>query len=128
MGLDQIVTDGISLAKDLTGDLQPNVTIEPWTGSNNEGEATYGTGVTFAAVVEKKQRLVRDFNGVERVATAVVTILQAITADGTANRREPVDPQDRVTLADGEIGKILRVEGMISKATGAPYMVQIWLG
>ena len=128
MGLQTTVASGIATAKSVTASLQDDITIAPWTSNDRTGAPSYGTAVTYPALVEWKQKMLKDRSGRDVVTQTKVTILQPITANGTSGRTEPVDPRDKVTLPDGTVGPILDVAGLVNPDTGYPYMFEIWLG
>jgi len=130
VSLADIVRTGISIANTITedGELQCDVTLEAWTGSDSHGAPTYAAAVTIPALVEMKNRLVRLKNGEEVASKARVTFLRPVTANGATGRREPIDPRDKITLPDSETGPILDVEGLFDSSTSAPYMLSVYLG
>jgi len=128
MGLDSLVRSGVSIAKGVTSDLQDAITLAPWTGQGNYGEPTYGSGVSYDALVEHRQKLVTDFDGNEVLSTTTVTVLKPITATVATGRRNPVDPRDKLTLPDGNTAPILAERGLVDPSTSAPYMHEIHVG
>jgi hypothetical protein len=66
--------------------------------------------------------------GAEVLQIATVTIIGPVAANGADERREPVDPRDRITLPNGFSGPILDVGGVVDPDTGSPYSVQVILG
>lgn len=128
MGLDAIIRSGIATAKSVTADLQDEITIEAYIGQDKWGAPSYATGVSYDALVEHKQRLVRDFNGNEVTSATRLTVLQPIAANGDADRlREPIDPRDKITLPDGTTHTALAEEGLVDPSTGKPFMHEIAL-
>lgn len=127
MGLDTLVRSGIAVANKLTAKLQVPVSHEAWIGDTSNGP-TFRAVVARQALFEKKQRLIRRPDGTEVQQQAMVTIIGPIAADGAANRREPIDPRDRITSPDGTTGPILDVKGLADPATGFPYMYEVALG
>lgn len=79
--------------------LNQHVTIAPATGVDTEGMRTYGTAVTYDALVIGKQKLVRDAQGRDVVSSAQVYV------DGTA----VVTAESKITLPDGTTPVILAV-------------------
>jgi hypothetical protein len=79
--------------------LNQHVTIAPATGLDSEGMTTYGTAVTYDALVVGKQKLMRDMQGREVVSSAQVYV------DGTA----VVTASSKITLPDGTTPTILAV-------------------
>ena len=57
-----------------------------------------------------------------------LTFVRPIPDEGTAGRREPIDPRDKITLPDGTAGPIINTGGLVSGGTGKPYMLEVWLG
>ena len=71
-------------------DLFPHqVMIEPWTGQNSHSEATYGSGSTYQAKIERGNRQVQSPSG----DRAIVPKHKVFIADAVQ-----VDVRDRITL------------------------------
>lgn len=68
--------------------MKDSVTIEPHTGVNSHGEATYGTPVVYTAHCMGKSQLVKASDGLERLSTVTSYLL------GTVK----ISMLDRVTL------------------------------
>jgi hypothetical protein len=128
MGFDDLVRDGIALAKTLTADLQDNITLQRWTGTDGYNKPTYADPVTHEVLIEHKMRQHRLPTGEIVQTRAKVTWLHPLTAHGAAKRKEPIDPRDKITLPDGRTGPILDVQGLVDPATGYPYMPEVYLG
>lgn len=128
MGLADIVRSGVAIAKDVTSDLQVNITHEAWISNDAYGGPTYAAATTLPAIVEREQRLIRDMNGEEIMSRTKITILQPITANGSTGRREPIDPRDRIIPSGDITGPILSVEGIVDPNTNAPYLYIVRLG
>jgi hypothetical protein len=130
MGLADIVRNGVALANRLTADLQAEVTHEAWTGQDDTGAPTYASAKTRTAIVERRQRLRRSPSGQELMSRHVVAFLAPIAANGAADRQEPIDPRDRITLPDGSTGPIIDVVSTVDSesATGHGYMYEVYLG
>ena len=130
MSLADILRSGIATINTITadGELQVDVTLEAWTGSDSHGAPTYAAGVTIPAIVEMKNRLINIANGEQVQSRATVTFVRPVTANGATGRREPIDPRDKITLPDGETGPILDVQGVFDSSTDAPYMLEVFLG
>jgi hypothetical protein len=71
--------------KDLFTD---TVLIQPWLRQNANGEGIFGDPVTYHAVIDGQNRLVRDASGQQVVASLAVRLFGA----------PRVTPKDRVTL------------------------------
>lgn len=126
---------GLPIIDDLTSSLQGVITYSAWTGTDDYSKPTYSAPISIDAIIEDHTHLRRvgrskqDItDGQEIVMKALVTIPRPMTANGAANRKEPIDPRDRITLPNGYSGPILNVEGVIDPSTGNPYMYEIGLG
>lgn len=128
MGLLDVLRNGIALADSLTADLQDEVVHEAWIGQDFDGGAIYAVGVTRAAVVERKQRLIKTTDGREVMSTHYVGFLRPIAPNGATGRQEPVDPRDRITLSNGSTGPIVSLDGFMDRAFDRPMYTQVFLG
>lgn len=128
MGFDDLIRSGVALADTLTGDLQDTIQFSAWTGSGIYGEPTFATAIPMQAIVEEKEYLRKLGNGQEIAQKAQVTIPRPIAANGAADRREPIDPRDKIVLPSGFTGPILDVEGITDPETNNPYMYVVILG
>lgn len=129
MGLADILAGGIAIADAVTKDIQPTITWEAWISQDEYGTPSYATAVALRAIVDLTRK--RRFNGDGQLITVVasITILQPVTSNGAAGRREPVDPRDKITLPDGSTGPILAGPGAVwNPAAGAPFLNELELG
>ena len=127
MGLSATIANVIEVANRVTADLQDTCTLTRYTGVNAFSEPTFAAGISVQALVEYKQERVRAASGDDILSSAKITIFGPVTAEGSANRREPIDPRDKITLPDGEIATPIDVEGLGRPSTNAPYMLEVWL-
>lgn len=129
MGLADVVRGAVATANTVTRDLQASVTHFAWTSQSDTGAPVYASGVSRKAIVEMKQRLMRTAGGQEIVARAKVTFLELPAANGAANRREPIDPRDKILLPDGTTGPILDVAGLVDaeSTAGRSFFAEVWL-
>lgn len=125
MALDAIVRSVVATANRVTASLQATVTHEAWTGKDVYNKPSYAAGVARQALVEWEPELQRKADSEQIRCRARLTFLQPITPQGTAGRREPIDPRDRITLANGYSGPILRVPGLEDPSTALPYDVLV---
>lgn len=65
-----------------------SVVIEPYVGQNKNGEAVYGTAVTYEAHCQGKSQRVVDIDRQERISTVTSYLIGAVA----------VTPRDRITL------------------------------
>ena len=59
---------------------------------------------------------------------AYVAFLEPIPPLGVADRVEPLDERDEITLPDGTQPKIVEISGFVDAGTGNPYFHEVWLG
>jgi len=115
MALADIVRSGIALAKKTLNDgaLLSTVTLETWVSNNDYGEATYGAPVAYQALVSNADDSNATMRGVTLVARCAVTFLEDVT----------IGLQDRITLADGSTGPLVRVDEGVVSADGRMMVV-----
>lgn len=77
------------------------VTFEPLSTVSAYGAPSFGSSTTYRAYIEPGTFLVKNAQGVEEVATAMVYVLSSSAA---------VTIQGRLTLPDARIPKMLRVD------------------
>jgi hypothetical protein len=128
MGFDTLVRNGVALADRMTTDLQVTIQIYPWIGTNDNGGPLYGSAVSMKAIVEEKEITRRLSTGQEVTQQAEITIPRPVAANGATERREPIDPRDKILLPSGLTGPILDVNGMVDPTTNQPYMFTVILG
>lgn len=129
MGLADTVRNLVSVANSLTSDLQETITRYPWVGNDTDGEPLYGAGVSHTAIVERGRmmKLERDSKLILKSGTKI-TIIGPVTANGAADRDEPIDGRDRFVLADGTAGPVMNITGLDDPSTGKPYMYEVFIG
>ncbi len=129
MGLAAVLRNAVATINSVTADLQVTVAHHPWIANNDDGESTYGSPVNIQAIVEygKEQMVVKEGRELLVKGTAI-TIIQPVTDNGAANRREPIDPRDRFVLPDGTSGPIISQKGVADPATGDQYLYEVFLG
>lgn len=118
MGLRDIIAGGVKIANNVTKDLQPYVTHEPFVSADVEGTATFGPAVSRRALVEWKQEQVRTPSGQLVMSKAKVTFLEPVT----------VTYLDQITLPDGTINGILSISGFTDSKTNGQYFTEVWFG
>ena len=125
----------LPIIDDVTGSLHDSISIEQWTGTNIYSKPTYAEAIFVFAIVEDQMHLRRIgrskediVDGQELQLKSVITIPRPFPANGADDRKEPIDPRDKITLPNGYTGPIVNVEGIIDPATGYPYMFVIGLG
>jgi len=118
----------VALANKITDPLQVTVQHHPWVSDNTAGEPQFGDPVARRALVERKRRLIRTEERRELIMVTLVTFIGPVTANGSPNRDEPIDPRDKVVLPDGTTGPILDVQGLLDPLTSRPYLYEVALG
>lgn len=129
MGLADTVRSLVATANSITSDLQETITVYPWIGVNMDTESIFGDGVSMTAIVERGRSIMleRDGRTLFKKGTKV-TIIGPVTANGAANREEPIDPRDRFVLADGTAGPVVDIKGLDDPSTGKPYLYEVFIG
>jgi hypothetical protein len=110
MALADILRNGIALAKTTlaNGGLLQTVTVEPWASQDAYAEPTYGAAVSYNALVTNADDIAIGANGETIVPRCAVLFLEAVA----------VGLLDRITLADGSTGPIVRVDEGVHDASG----------
>ena len=129
MGLADIVREAVDLADKITAPAQANITLAAWTAHGTSGAApTRAAGVTIPAHIDQRPTSLRTALGEVIAVKAVIHILRPIAANGAANREEPIDPRDEITLPNGTVGApIMGAGGYVDSSTGLPYSYTIGL-
>ena len=129
MGYDSIVRKGVASADKMTDSLQCNVQHFAWIGSNDYGGPDYEPSpIIRRGIVEEKEYLRRLPDGQEVTQKASITFPRPIAANGAADRREPIDPRDKLILPSGYTGPILGVFGVVDPSTQQPYSFEVIMG
>lgn len=127
MGLRDLIANGVALADQLTADLQPTIRWSAWLGNDGFGGNEYAQAVDVPAIVELKQKLVRNAAGEEVMSSHAITILRPLPDTQATGRVNPIDTRDRIVLSDGTTGVIINVEGFQDSKTQGTYFSQVWL-
>jgi hypothetical protein len=133
VALSDTIRGGVLTAHQIVGGggLEENVTLYRWKAQDAYAQPVYATAFATTAVVEHSRRLVRAPGGEEQVATAILTFIDPIPAlsPTVTGRKEPIDERDKIVLANGHTGAILRTDsGLLDPTTTRPYLVQVWMG
>lgn len=135
MALDATVRSVVKVAYGVTKSLQETVQHYAWTSQDGFGAPNnpatpegYAAAVPLKAIVVQKLQLKHMGDGRQVAVKATLTFLQVIAPNGAAGRDEPIDPRDKLVLADGTTGPILRAEGMRDPGKGRPFLLEVWLG
>jgi hypothetical protein len=127
-GLADILRNAVATIKTVTTDLQADITLERWEGQDVYGAPDYDDPENLKAIVDIREQQKRTETGQLVMLRALVILLQPLAANGAANRAEPIDPRDKITLPDGSTGPIVGSAGFIDPGTDKPYFHEIWIG
>lgn len=133
MGLGSIVRGVIPVIKAIVGGqdgVMDNVTIQYWEGDSDlVGTGIYSAPVPFQAIVVRKNEAVKDANGQDVIAKTYLGFIEALPPHGVgADRDEPLDSRDIITLSDGTTGPILDIDGLMDIETSNPFLTEVYLG
>ena len=117
-GFADIIQSGVTIANTLTDTLQATVTHKTGLTNDKYGKPTFGTSTSRKAIVQKRDKLVRNTLGQETLSKALVTFPYAVDIAET----------DMITLPDTSELSILFVKGVIDPTTNKEYMVEVELG
>ena len=121
MALADVLRSGVATAKAILGggNLLPDVQHSPWDGTSRggDGKPTLGAAVARAALVEDVDVKTTDVNGDEVSAKIRILFLEFVT----------IRPEDRLVLADGRTGRILRIDRGPQDVNGQTFYVQVYL-
>lgn len=128
MSLADVVRNAVATVNTVVKDLQEDVLHEAWISQGGFGNATYAAAVVRKALVDQKlhQRRLSDGRIVE--VKAHLTFLEVVPPNGAADRTEPIDTKDRITLADGTTGPIVDVQGLRDPGAGRPFLLEVFMG
>ena len=128
MALDSVVRSVVKVVHGATKSLQPTVQHHAWIGQDGFGVVDYAPVVPLKALVEQKLQLRQLGDGRLVRVKAKLTFLKVIAPNGTAGRDEPIDPRDKLVLADGTTGPIYLAEGLRDPGKVRPFLLEVWLG
>jgi hypothetical protein len=118
---------GVKVADSVTKPLQPLVSYERCTGTDEFGTRTFAAPVTMHAIIDFKAVPVRTKDGITTVTRATLELLSILEVV-LATSGEGIADEDRFTLPDGSTGPILDVGGFIDASTGHPIATTVMLG
>ena len=125
----ELLRAGIAIADTLTKGVQVDVTLEAWTGQSGFGVESFASPVTIKCVLDLTRKQIKTDSGREITIVATLTKVGDVAPNGTAGRREPIDPRDRITLPDGTTGPIIDVPGaVVDPGTGRGFINAIMIG
>jgi len=130
MSLAEVIRSSVAAANRATTAARADITLAAWTGQATSGaKPTYATAVTIPAIIDQGPVAFRTAKSEVVTVKAVIHILQPVAANGAANREEPIDPRDKITLPNGTVGSpIMGASGLVDPSTGLPYSFSVGLG
>jgi hypothetical protein len=128
LNLDSLIREVVGIADNITGSLQDTIQYSAWIGYDDFNKPIYDSAIVMSAAIEEKQYDRRLPDGSIITQRATIQITRPIKPNGAVDRREPVDPRDKIVLPNGYTGPILFVDGMGDPDTHAPYAYEIVLG
>src|SRR5688572_2046525 len=132
MALRDIIAKGVATINTITKDLQGSVSHYPWIAQNAFGstqhQSPFGQPITRTAIIEQQGRWRQMPNGNMVFTYAHLIFLEPFEHINAPNRKNPIDPRDRLILPDGTTGPIVDVDGLYNPGTNSPYFCEVWLG
>lgn len=135
LNLPSIISNAVKIAHQATRLLQETpdgigiVAHYAWTGADSWGKPTYASPINRPAIWEPGQQSKFDTNtGAVIQVKGKLTFLEPIEPNGVAGRIEPIDNRDLIVLPDGTSGPILKPEGLYNPVSGAPFLIELWIG
>ena len=121
MALADVIRSGVATAKSIlgAGNLLPEVNHFAWDGTSRggDGKPSLAAAVPRAALVEDVDIKTTDVNGDEVSAKIRILFLEYVV----------VRPEDKLVLADGRTGRILRIDRGPQTVNGQTFYVQVYL-
>ena len=127
-GLSDILRNGVKTVNGVTKSAQTKIVLHRWISQTYDGTPAYAAPLTMTAVVEYKSEARQSSTGQIRIARSYVIILDPLPALGIANRSEPLDDRDLITLPNMMTGPIIESYGVVDPKTQLPYCHEIWMG
>lgn len=128
MSLRDTLLNAVKTVDTVTKSLQATVTFQKAVvDATGYHTPDYPTSVSLLAIVDWKQKPVRNMQGVMTVSRASVIFLD-VAALVMATNGEGVNDLDRITLPDGTTGPIIDLSGFIDAGTGKPFATEVMLG
>lgn len=129
MSLAGIIRKGVSISNKQTKSVQGDAILEAWIGQSVTGKPTYASPVTIKCIEDDKQRTIVTGAGQVITVMSTLTILEPIASNGTAGRKEPIDPRDKITTPSGFVGRVIDTPGSVfDPGTGKGFIQTISLG
>jgi hypothetical protein len=128
MSLLDVLRSGVKIADSVTKSLQCFVTFEKYVlDADGYGTEGYLPSVQLRAIVDWRQKQVRQMDGVLTVSRASILFLD-VAAVATATGGEGIGNFDKITLPDGDTGPILDMAGFVDAGTAQPVATEVFIG
>lgn len=129
MSLAGIIRTGVRIADKVTKSVQGDMILEQWIGQSVSGKPTYASPITVKCIEDDKQKTIVTAAGQAITVMSTLTILEAVPENGTAGRKEPIDPRDKITTPSGFVGRVIDTPGsVVDPGTGKGFIQSIMLG
>lgn len=128
MDLTSLVSGAINIANQMTASLQVTISLKRWRGQTGSGEPLYPKTETYTVLLQRENHRMTSPEGqIITVNATKITFLQPLEADGTAGRKEPLDPRDLVIFPDKSEHQVIDVKEFINASTNAPFLSEAWV-
>jgi hypothetical protein len=132
MALNDVIAKVVAVADKIIKPLQGDVSHYPWIAQNAFGSVSqqtpFGQPIARKAVIEQQSRWRQLPNGNTVSTYAHIIFLTPFEHIDVPNRKNPIDPRDRLILPDGSTGPIVDVDGLHNPGTKSLYFCEVWLG
>lgn len=132
MALNDVIAKVVAVANKITKPLQGDVSHLPWIAQNAFGSSShqspFGQPIPRTAIIEQQARWHQLPDGNQVFTFAHLIFLEPFEHINAPNRKNPIDPRDRLLLPDGTTGPIVDVDGLHNPGTKSPYFCEVWLG
>lgn len=129
MSLAGTIRKGVSIADKVTKSVQGDMILEQWIGQSVTGVPSFAAPLEIKCIEDDKQKTIVTTAGKVITVMSTLTILEAIPSNGTAGRKEPIDPRDKITTPSGFVGKVIETPGsVVDPGTGKGFIQSIMLG
>jgi hypothetical protein len=132
MALNDTIAKVVGIANKVTKDLQGAISHYPWIAQNAFGsvqsQSPFGQPIIRNGIIQQQGRWRQIANGNMVFTYAHIVFLEPFAHIEAPNRKNPIDPRDRLVLPDGTTGPIVDIDGLFNPGTKSPYFCEVWLG
>lgn len=122
-----VLVAGVLIADTLTKGVQSTCRWEPWNGADVYGTPTYAAARDLVAVVEYTNKQFTNTSGETITLVATLTVVGDLAPPLThADRRNPIDTRDRITLPNGFSGPLVSApDAVVNPGTSRGFIQQV---